>query len=31
MREIVVVLHANDRSDLSGFRDLRGVTLLSPI
>src|SRR3984957_14785084 len=24
MREVVVVLYADDRSDLSGFRDLRG-------
>src|ERR1700729_4425641 len=30
VREVVVVLHANDRSDLSGFRDLRGRGVAQP-
>jgi hypothetical protein len=30
MREVVVVLYADDRSDLSGFRDLRGRDVAQP-
>jgi hypothetical protein len=30
MREVVVVLYADDRSDLSGFRDLRGRDVAKP-
>jgi hypothetical protein len=30
MREVVVVLYADDRSDLSGFRDLRGRDVARP-
>ena len=30
MREVVVVLYTDDRSDLSGFRDLRGRDVAKP-